>query len=283
MTARATADDSHVPDEAAPCSRMVPLFRRVDARCCGNIRHRIAWPEPRMAVVLIGTLDTKGVEVAFVRDRLRAAGLDTGHRRRLAGPAGVRAGYPARGSLRGGRDRRPPRSGRPATAARPSPWRPPGSAKVVGRLHAQGKVDGVLGLGGSAGTTIGTAAMRALPFGVPKLMVSTLASGQVQPYVGVRDILMMHSVVDICGLNRIQPRGPRQRRRRDGRHGRGQGRVAASGRTTSRSSPRRCSASRRRASRRPAGMVEAAGLRGARVPRHRHRRADDGGDDRATG
>ena len=64
-------------------------------------------------------------------------------------------------------------------------------------------MDGVLGLGGSAGTTIGTAAMRALPFGVPKLMVSTLASGQVRPYVGVRDILMMHSVVDISGLNRI--------------------------------------------------------------------------------
>jgi uncharacterized protein (UPF0261 family) len=60
-----------------------------------------------------------------------------------------------------------------------------------------------LALGGSAGTTIGTAAMRALPFGVPKLMVSTLASGQVRPFVGVRDIVMMHSVVDISGLNRI--------------------------------------------------------------------------------
>src|SRR5262249_6889468 len=66
-----------------------------------------------------------------------------------------------------------------------------------------GEVEGVLGLGGSAGTTIGTAAMRALPFGVPKLMISTLASGQVRPYVGVRDIMMLHSVVDISGLNRI--------------------------------------------------------------------------------
>ena len=64
-------------------------------------------------------------------------------------------------------------------------------------------MQGVLGLGGSAGTTIGTAAMRALPFGIPKLMVSTLASGDVRRYVGVRDILMMHSVVDISGLNRI--------------------------------------------------------------------------------
>jgi uncharacterized protein (UPF0261 family) len=70
-------------------------------------------------------------------------------------------------------------------------------------LHAQGQLDGVLGLGGSAGTTIATTAMRALPFGVPKLMVSTLASGQVKPYVGVRDVVMMNSVVDICGLNRV--------------------------------------------------------------------------------
>src|SRR6202040_612711 len=67
----------------------------------------------------------------------------------------------------------------------------------------QGKVDAILCLGGSAGTTIGAAAMRALSFGIPKVMVSTLASGQVKPYVGVRDILMMPSVVDISGLNRI--------------------------------------------------------------------------------
>jgi uncharacterized protein (UPF0261 family) len=76
-------------------------------------------------------------------------------------------------------------------------------AKLAADLHRQGKVSGVLSLGGSAGTTIGTAAMRALPLGVPKLMVSTLASGQVQPYVGTRDVMMMHSVVDISGLNRI--------------------------------------------------------------------------------
>jgi uncharacterized protein (UPF0261 family) len=78
-----------------------------------------------------------------------------------------------------------------------------GAAKIAIDLYAQGQIEGLLGLGGSAGTTIATTAMRALPFGVPKLMVSTLASGQVKPYVGVRDILMMNSVVDICGLNRI--------------------------------------------------------------------------------
>ena len=78
-----------------------------------------------------------------------------------------------------------------------------GPRKWFGRLHADGRVQGVFGLGGSAGTTIGAAAMRALPYGVPKLLVSTLASGQVQPYVGVRDICMMHSVTDLCGLNRF--------------------------------------------------------------------------------
>src|SRR5262245_2148335 len=66
-----------------------------------------------------------------------------------------------------------------------------------------GKVDGVIALGGSAGTTIGTAAMRALPIGVPKSMVSTLASGQVRQWVGDKDILMLNSVVDIAGINRI--------------------------------------------------------------------------------
>jgi uncharacterized protein (UPF0261 family) len=64
----------------------------------------------------------------------------------------------------------------------------------------------VLALGGSAGTTIGTAAMRAVPVGVPKVMVSTLASGDVRPYVGTRDVTMMYSVVDISGLNRISRR-----------------------------------------------------------------------------
>ena len=78
-----------------------------------------------------------------------------------------------------------------------------GLAKIAIDLFNQGKIHGVLGMGGSAGTTLGTSAMRALPFGIPKIMVSTLASGQVRPFVGVKDITMMQSVVDICGLNRI--------------------------------------------------------------------------------
>jgi uncharacterized protein (UPF0261 family) len=67
----------------------------------------------------------------------------------------------------------------------------------------RGELAGVLAIGGSAGTTIGTAAMRALPLGLPKLMVSTLASGDVRPYVGGKDISMLNSVVDLAGLNRV--------------------------------------------------------------------------------
>jgi uncharacterized protein (UPF0261 family) len=156
-----------------------------------------------MAVVLIGTLDTKGAEIAFVRDRLREAGLET-----LVIDAGC-LGQPAfvadiireavftsagtaLDSVRKANDR-----GQAVSLAAV------GVERIVSRLHKEGKVSGVLGLGGSAGTVIGTAAMRALPYGIPKLMVSTLASGQVQPYVGVRDICMMHSVTDLCGLNRF--------------------------------------------------------------------------------
>jgi uncharacterized protein (UPF0261 family) len=156
-----------------------------------------------MAVVLIATLDTKGREAEFVRDLLRARGLET-----LVIDSGV-IGDPAF----------PPDIGRQQVfAAAGTSWEKvrvtgdrgqavakaaAGVTQVVRELAAQGRVDGVLGLGGSAGTTIGTAAMRALPFGIPKLMVSTLASGQTRPYVGERDIAMLYSVVDISGLNRI--------------------------------------------------------------------------------
>jgi uncharacterized protein (UPF0261 family) len=156
-----------------------------------------------MSVLLIGTLDTKGVEIAYVRDRLNAAGvrvtvLDAGALGTPAFDADIsrEVVFQAAGSsleqVRIAADR-----GQTIALAAA------GAARLATDLHATGQVSGVLSLGGSAGTTIGTAAMRALPLGVPKLMVSTLASGQVQPYVGTRDILMMNSVVDISGINRI--------------------------------------------------------------------------------
>jgi uncharacterized protein (UPF0261 family) len=156
-----------------------------------------------MMVAIIGTLDTKAEEVGYVRDLLRAAGVDTvvidagvmglpGIEAQVAREDVFKAAGSSLAEVQKAADR-----GKAVTLAAN------GTAIIVRRLHAEGRIQGVFGLGGSAGTTIGTAAMRALPYGVPKLMVSTLASGQVQPYVGVRDICMMHSVTDLCGLNQF--------------------------------------------------------------------------------
>jgi uncharacterized protein (UPF0261 family) len=78
-----------------------------------------------------------------------------------------------------------------------------GATAVVGQLHEAGQLDAVLGLGGSGNTSIATAAMRSLPVGVPKVMVSTMASGDTEPYVGARDIAMLYSVADVEGLNQL--------------------------------------------------------------------------------
>ncbi|HEV3339785.1 MAG TPA: Tm-1-like ATP-binding domain-containing protein [Pirellulales bacterium] len=156
-----------------------------------------------MSLYLLATLDTKGQEAAYLRDLLRACEVDvrlvdTGCQGAATVTADVsretlfaEAGFELADLVRAA-DR-----GRAVTAAAES------AAKLIARLHAGGQVDGVLAIGGSAGTTIGAAAMRALPLGVPKLMVSTLASGQVRQFVGDKDILMLNSVVDISGLNRI--------------------------------------------------------------------------------
>src|SRR6185436_6708015 len=81
-----------------------------------------------------------------------------------------------------------------------------GAAAVVLKLHANGRVNGILGRGGGGGSSIATQAMRALPVGVPKLMVSTMASGDTRPYVGAVDVTMTYSVVDIAGINAVSAR-----------------------------------------------------------------------------
>ena len=78
-----------------------------------------------------------------------------------------------------------------------------GMQKIVPRLYQEGKFDGILSFGGSGGTSMVTPAMRALPIGVPKVMVSTMASGNVEQYIGTSDIIMMPSIVDVAGLNKI--------------------------------------------------------------------------------
>lgn len=154
-------------------------------------------------VALVGTLDTKGVEYGWLRDRLNAAGVETVlidagtygaprvrpdiERGEVARAAGADVG-----ALRADGDR-----GAAVTVmAR-------GAAEIVRRLHAADGLHGLLALGGSGGTSIATRAMRELPLGVPKLMVSSMASGDVAPYVGASDIAMMYSIVDIAGINRV--------------------------------------------------------------------------------
>jgi uncharacterized protein (UPF0261 family) len=156
-----------------------------------------------MAVVIIGTLDTKGDELGFARDVITAQGVDVHvvdvgvlgdpefdpdtSASEVAEAAGTTLDH-----LREAADR-----GEAMEAMGE------GATVVAERLHEEGVLDGVLGLGGSGNTSIATTAMRALPVGVPKLMVSTMASGDTEPYVGARDIAMLYSVADIEGLNQL--------------------------------------------------------------------------------
>jgi uncharacterized protein (UPF0261 family) len=161
---------------------------------------------PTPTVVLVGTLDTKGQEYAFLRDRVRELGaeailVDTGvlgepgldpdvSREDVARAAGADHAELVRAADRG--------------AAVEAMGR--GAAAVLSKLHADGRLDGVASVGGSGNTSIAARAMRDLPIGVPKLIVSTVASGDTRPYVGAVDIAMMYSVVDIAGINQISAR-----------------------------------------------------------------------------
>lgn len=154
-------------------------------------------------IAILGAMDTKGAEHAFVADQIRRRGhqvlvLDVGTlgeailkpditRGEIASAGGVDLAEIVKK-----RDR-----GEAIKAMCDS------APVVLARLAREKKIDGVISLGGGGGTAIGTAAMRALPIGFPKLMVSTLASGNTAPYVGVKDIVMFPSIVDVAGLNRI--------------------------------------------------------------------------------
>ncbi|NHN34633.1 UPF0261 family protein [Paenibacillus sp. S3N08] len=156
--------------------------------------------------VLIGALDTKGQEFSFVRNILQGAGIET-----LVMDTGVLgtpvftpdissdevavAGGTTVALLREEQDR-----GK-AIAAMTS-----GVAKLVARLVKEDAVAVLFGMGGSAGTTVSASAMQAAPVGIPKLLVSTVASGNTRPYVGEKDVMMMYSVIDIAGLNSLSIR-----------------------------------------------------------------------------
>lgn len=154
-------------------------------------------------VYILATLDTKGHEAAYVRDLLvelqvRARLVDVGCLGAPAVTADVdREQLFAAGGFDVARLAADADRGMAVSAAADA------AAAWMAREQAASHVAGVLALGGSAGTTIGAAAMRVLPLDVPKLIVSTLASGQVRHYVGDKNILMLNSIVDIAGLNRI--------------------------------------------------------------------------------
>jgi uncharacterized protein (UPF0261 family) len=155
------------------------------------------------SVYLFATLDTKGLEADFIRGLLRSWNIsvtlvDVGALGEPAVASDVSrerifelAGVPLE-EVRRKADR-----GEAVTLAAA------GAAALARSAHAQADLSGVLGLGGSAGTTIATSAMKVLPLGVPKVMLSTLASGTVRQFVGDKDIFMLNAVVDILGLNRI--------------------------------------------------------------------------------
>ncbi|MFG2085130.1 MULTISPECIES: Tm-1-like ATP-binding domain-containing protein [unclassified Spirillospora] len=150
-------------------------------------------------VVLVGTLDTKGAEYVWLRDRVRELGCDVVLVDVGVGASDVEAdvgaervaeaGGASLAALRDAGDR-----GAAVTAMGE------GAAAVVAGLE---RVDAVLAVGGSGGSSIAARAVRDLPIGLPKLIVSTMASGDVTPYVGAKDVTMMYSVVDIAGVNRV--------------------------------------------------------------------------------
>ncbi len=154
-------------------------------------------------VVLAGSLDTKGADLAFVREIIQGEGFEV-----LVVDFGVLGEGPFEPDVRaeevarsGGKSLKELRESRDKTEAMRVMAR--GLSDVCKRLHSEGKLDAIMALGGSGGTAIATEAMRALPLGVPKVMVSTVASGDVSPYVGTRDVVMFPSIVDVAGVNRI--------------------------------------------------------------------------------
>jgi len=157
-------------------------------------------------IAVIGALDTKGNEFLFVKKEIEKRGhtalvinvgivKDPGFEPEVPADEVAKASGSSLAVLREKSDR----GLAIETMSR-------GIAKVMVDLHAADQIQAVISMGGSAGTEIGTAAMRALPLGVPKVMVSTLASGDTKPYVGTRDIVMVPSIVDVAGINRISAR-----------------------------------------------------------------------------
>src|SRR5262249_7492797 len=150
-------------------------------------------------IVVLATLDTKGREAQFLREQIEQRGdraliVDSG----VVGTPGTRADVSREavaaaggGSLKQLLEKPSRETAAPIMAA--------GATQIVSELIERGEAHAIVSLGGTQGTTLSTRVMRALPYGFPKVMVSTVASGNVGPWVDTRDITMMYSVTDIMG------------------------------------------------------------------------------------
>ncbi len=156
-------------------------------------------------IVLIGSLDTKETEFLYVKDIIEESGVET-----LLINTGVYGSFSVGDicneevAIAGGstiEDLRQKNDRGHAVAVMTK-----GAVTVLSNLVEDDQVAGVFGMGGTAGTTVSAAAMRSVPVGVPKLIVSTVASGNTRPYVGEKDIMMMYSIVDIAGINSLSAR-----------------------------------------------------------------------------
>ncbi len=154
-------------------------------------------------IAIVGALDTKGDEFAFVRSEIERRGHGT-----LVIDTGVIGDYAFEADV--SREQVAEAAGTTIEALKARDDRgvaidamAAGVAVIVQGLYEAGVFDAVISMGGSAGTAVGTSAMRALPVGVPKVMVSTVAAGDTTNYVGIKDVVMIPSVVDVAGINRI--------------------------------------------------------------------------------
>jgi len=154
-------------------------------------------------IVVLATLDTKGQEAQYLREQIDKTGdkaviIDTG----VIGTPGATADITRQQVAEAG--------GKPLAELLKNPSREvaaplmaDGATKIVTEMHSKRQIHGIIGMGGTQGTTLCTSVMRALPYGFPKVMVSTMASGNVAPWVDIKDITMQFSVADIMGLNPV--------------------------------------------------------------------------------
>jgi len=152
---------------------------------------------------VLATLDTKGPEAQYLREQIERMGdeavvIDTG----VVGTPGTRADITREEVSQAGGKSLAELLEDPSREVA-APLMAEGATRIVTQMQSKGEIHGIVGMGGTQGTTLCTEVMRALPYGFPKVMVSTMASGNVAPWVDIKDITMQFSVADIMGLNRF--------------------------------------------------------------------------------